>query len=221
MCDSNTQFGTKCISRAFGSNLCLNLLLVGASVAAMVPSQRVLAAHTLRCCQIGKGAQLRLGCRDPRAIQLWNRRPKLEIHVAAGNDRRTRCTWACFNGDRSWPSVVAEQEVLLRSVIFDMITKTSRLEVSRERDDEGALLPPRILHKTQDEGSIGLLAAHWLNQCAGLRNHDDGGPTASQVQRHEGCHHARELLDLQHGALCGVQWPAGPSLGGHRRAMDS
>ena len=58
---------------------------------------------------------------------------------------------------------------MFRSVIFDMITTTSRLDGSRERDDGGALLPPRILHKMHDEGSIGLFAAHWFGQCAGLR----------------------------------------------------
>ena len=36
------------------------------------------------------------------------------------------------------------------------------------RDDGGALLFPRILHKMQEGGSIGLPAVHWLDQHAGL-----------------------------------------------------
>ena len=42
------------------------------------------------------------------------------------------------------------------------------------------------------------------------QGHDDGGPTASQVQRYEGFRRARELSDLHLGARRDVQWPAGP-----------
>ena len=79
-------------------------------------------------------------------------------------------------------SAVNEHSGEFRWVIFDMITKTLSLEVSRERDD-GARLPPRILRKSQDEGSIGLPAAHWLaGPTPWSQVHDDGGSTASQVQ---------------------------------------
>ena len=54
-----------------------------------------------------------------------------------------------------------------------MLTKTSHLEGSRERDDGGARLLPRILRKMQDEGSFGLFAAHWLDKYAGLRTTKD------------------------------------------------
>ena len=80
-----------------------------------------------------------------------------------------------------------------------MITKTLSLEVHRERDD-GARLLPQILRKSQDEGSIGPLAAHWLaGSIPWSQDHDDGG-----------CHRARGLLDLHLGARRGVQRPAGP-----------
>ena len=65
-------------------------------------------------------------------------------------------------------SASVENSSEFRSVIFDTNAKTSRLEVSRGRDDGGALLSPRILHKMQEEGSTGLLAVHWLDQYAGL-----------------------------------------------------
>ena len=62
-----------------------------------------------------------------------------------------------------------ENSSVFRSVIRDMITKTSHLEVSRERDDGGAPLPPRIL------------SPHWTLCCALVgptrrsQDHDAGG----------------------------------------------
>ena len=51
----------KSISRAFGSSLCLKVLLVGSSVVAIVPSQWLLAAHHPGVARL-ENTQLRLGC---------------------------------------------------------------------------------------------------------------------------------------------------------------
>ena len=244
----NIQFCTTCISRAFGSSLCLKVLSVGSSVAAIVPSQLLLSAHlqVLQDWEIPScvsAAETHAQCSSGT-----DHRKSISV-VAAGNEERVARGLASMEteaGQVLLPSeyflcardnalskgggfsldVVAslqyktlnihkEQKMRLpdpatdgnssgfRSVIFDMITRTSRLEVSRERDDGGALLPPRIT--TRCTARVAMTGPIRWSQ-----DHDDGGPTASQVQRHEGCHRAHGLVDSHLWARRGVQWPAGP-----------
>ena len=110
----NIQFCTTSISRAFGPSLCLMVLSVGSSVAAIVPSQLLLSAHLQMFPDWEIPSYVSAAETHAQCSSGTDHRKSISV-VAAGNERRTRCTWACLNGDRSWPSVVAQRVLPLRA----------------------------------------------------------------------------------------------------------
>ena len=194
--------------------LCLSVLLVVASVAAIVTSQRLLTTHTKvlpdwKCptaFRLLTHAQCSSGTDDPNLRSMLLQEVKEEraargfvsMETEVGQVLLPNKYFLCaldnalsegyglslaefVASPRCKALNVHEERRPVRlpdsaidensscSVIFNMITTTSRLEVSRERDDGEALLLPRILQTMQDKGSIGLFAAHWLDQYARLR----------------------------------------------------
>lgn len=66
------------------------------------------------------------------------------------------------------PQGIAEGSSRKRSIIEDTRTRKTRVEVPRQRAVGGGFWRP-VLHKVQDEGSIGLHAALWMDQAVSMR----------------------------------------------------
>lgn len=60
-----------------------------------------------------------------------------------------------------------------RSIVCDRISKETRVELPRRRLPDGSLAPFRILHKTQDEGAVGLPASFFLDRIARATTTED------------------------------------------------
>ena len=107
-------------------------------------------------------------------------------------------------------SLIDEISGEFRSVMYGVVTKTSRLKISSER--EGGEVLCRLLGFSKRCNTMvaldSLVRIGWTTTLV-------SGPRrwrtlCSQIQRHEGCHRARGLLYLHLGARRGVQWLPGP-----------
>ena len=98
----NNQFGTTCSSRVFGSSLCLKVLLVGASVAVIVRSKWLLAAHPqvlpewkmpscVSAADTNAQCSSATDARNLRSMLLQERRKRLHVGLLQWRPKLAKC----------------------------------------------------------------------------------------------------------------------------------